>query len=128
MSKLATGAAIISEWLGEGGVPVPREQAQARANVCLNCEFNAKRTLWEQLEQPVIVTIRALLKLKSGMKMRVAGEQQLGTCKICACQINLKVHAPIKFIADETDDETLAEFPPWCTFKQEIVEYRKTNL
>ena len=117
MNRIATGAAILSKWWGDGGSPVDSKLSQTRADVCLKCQHNSRHTLWDELERPVANTIRALLKLKSGMQLHTSGENELGTCKICWCSLPLKVHAPIKFIAEETEDEVLRELPPWCLIK-----------
>lgn len=133
MNRIASGASILAEWWGEGGSPVAQELAQGRADTCLyvkwvdaeghgqiGCPFNAKRTLWSLLTAPVAATVKRLLQLKSNMKMSVNGEKRLGTCKICLCSLPLKVHAPIKFIAEETDQEMLKEAPAFCWVRKEI--------
>ncbi len=120
--KVIAGAHVLSEWLGEGGKPVPHEIAQSRAETCLICPKNARHTLWHMLEAPVAGTILRLIEVKNDMQLTVEGEAQLGTCRVCLCLLPLKVHAPIRFIAGETDEETLKEFPPGCWVKREIGE------
>lgn len=125
MSRLTTGAAILSEWWGEGGQPVPQALAQARADVCLKCQFNSRHTLWDEMERPVAKLIRQLLKLKSGMQMKTEGDSELGTCRICFCALPLKVFAPIKFIDEHTEPGALAELPRWCWQVAEIEQLNK---
>lgn len=120
MKRLLQGSRILVTWFGAGGKGVFPAVAQSRANVCLECPQNARKTLWGLLETPVSKTIRAVMAYKEQRKIAVRGEENLGTCRVCLCHLPLKVHVPIAFIAEETDAADLAEFPDFCWVKREI--------
>lgn len=98
---------VRSEWLGEGGHPVPNRQAQERANVCLKCPQNVERPLAEFLEESVVLLVKRQVELKNQMKLRVDGEKLLHICEACGCKLSLKVHVPIQFVKDTTEMERL---------------------
>ncbi len=109
-----SGATVLVEWLGDGAVPVPITQAQARANVCLTCPENREGHKWLKLTASIVRTIAEQMQVKAEMKLRVVGEERLHSCRICLCPLALKVHVPLPTILEHTDDETLAAFPPHC--------------
>jgi hypothetical protein len=53
IAKYAAGIAILKEWLGKKGIPVKSDLAESRAQTCLKCRLNAKKTLWDQLSYHV---------------------------------------------------------------------------
>lgn len=104
---------LMSSWIGDGLRPVHREDAQKRANVCLSCPHN-KGDWTEIFKNKVALTIRRQIELKNKMNMRVDGEKSLHLCGVCHCVLRLKVHVPIEFINETTDDKTMKEFPSHC--------------
>ena len=96
-----------SSWLGSGGKPVPKDQSQSRANVCLKCPMNVRKPIYESLAGPVAKLVRSQIELKNRMKLRVDGEKSLGVCNGCSCILILKVHAPLEFILSTTDTKNL---------------------
>lgn len=111
---------LISEWLGEGGKAVNPDHSQKRADVCLKCPKNNVNTSLESLfKDAVAATIKKQLDLKNKMNLRVNGEKSLGICDVCGCVNRLKVHSPIKFILENTDEETMKELPSECWQKIE---------
>jgi len=103
---------VRSQWLGEGGHPVPVQQAQRRADVCLKCQKNDKTMpLYEGMATEVALLVRRQLELKSQMNLRVNGEEGLHVCSGCLCILKLKVHVPMKFIASTSD---MTKLDPKC--------------
>lgn len=94
-------------WLGDGGHPVPKEQAQSRANICMRCPKNVRKPFWEFLAVPAIAAVQRQLNLKDDMALKVEGENSLHTCDGCECILKLKVWTPIKHIIDTTDIDAL---------------------
>ncbi len=118
-----TGAAILKDWLGEGGEPVLSRRAECRSYICLYCPENKKGNWWDQLKTELANLIRAQLEIKNKLELRVPEEEHLGTCATCFCNLPLKVWCPIKHIAKHTKPETLARFPGACWQKNEIEHY-----
>ena len=82
--------AVRKSWFGAGGEPVSPELAQARANVCLKCPMNYKGDwLWNMATQ---MAINAQSQLRSIMKLKVEGEEDLKTCEACGCVTRLKIY------------------------------------
>lgn len=105
--QLANGAKILVEWIGSGGVPVDKELAQARADVCLKC---SKHDLNFGITEIAAGVIAQQIELKNHLKLRVSGERSLHTCSVCGCALRLKVHVPLHRILPEPTDN----FPPEC--------------
>lgn len=111
---------LVSQWLGEGGKPVPQHQAQARADVCTgrlsgkSCPMNQPRDIEEVLSTAVALTVKRQIELKNSMKLRVEGEKLLHVCEACDCVLRLKVQTPLKFILQNTSDETFDKLPAFC--------------
>lgn len=118
--KISDGAKIIIEWLGDGGEPVPIAIAQRRADICLGCPENAKKTMWSWLSAPVARTVLTWIARKNEWKLTVEGEEDLGTCKICLCHMPTKVWTPIMHIKNHTDERMLNKLPDHCWVKNEI--------
>jgi hypothetical protein len=98
-----------SAWLGDGGQPVSYDQAQARANVCLQCPMNEEMGLYEGLAKHEADKLKKQIELKNSMALRVDGEKRLHICKACLCVLRLKVWAQMKHIKDTTDIDKLDE-------------------
>src|ERR1051325_8672503 len=111
---------MLQDWIGEGMMPVPRTQAQARANVCLACPMNEEGRIDEFFKAPVAAFIRKQIEVKNGMKLRVEGEKKLHICSVCGCVERLKIWSHIKHIGQVTDTETLKAFPSNCWIGKEL--------
>lgn len=112
--RVAGGARVLIEWLGDGATPVEIARAQARADVCLTCPENKPGYRWLRLTADAVRAIAEQMQTKDAMKLRVAGEEKLHACAICLCPLPLKVHVPLLTILAHTDAETLAAFPGYC--------------
>jgi hypothetical protein len=96
-----------SSWLGDGGQPVPQEQANARAAVCVACPKNQPHHLYEILTVPAVVEVERQLELRDKMKLHAQDEDKLHICEACWCVLRLKVHTPLKHILGTTDMNAL---------------------
>lgn len=111
---------ILHDWLGEGCNPVPIEQAQARADVCLKCPNNYQGSwMWNLATS---MAIASQMKLRDLMAIKVNGEERLRVCTVCGCKVQLKIHVPIKHIYSHTSDEMVNRFPDFCWIRKEITE------
>ena len=101
------------DWLGGDGKPVPPKVSQRRADMCLDCAFNAKGFAVEAIGDAV----RHHLSAKRKMSLSVSGEELLHTCSLCRCALPLKVHVPIKHIRAYQREEVrqkIRERKPEC--------------
>jgi hypothetical protein len=124
IKQTAEGAKVISDWLGHGGSTVPKEQAEARADICRSCPQNIKGDWWNRAVGGVADVIRLHLQAKASEKLQVKNEHELGTCGACLCNTILKVWCPIEHIKKYTPESTLEKYDPKCWVKH---EYKNTR-
>ncbi len=105
---------LYSQWIGEGLRPVPKEQAQERANVCLKCPLNQPKRTGEFLKTEVALLVRRQIELKNQMNLRIDGEKSLHICTGCGCSLKLKPWVPIEMIRNTTDITKLNQSEPRC--------------
>jgi len=101
---------IRRDWFGDSGVPVSPELAQQRADICLKCPYNQEMPVWELFASAVAFAVKQQLKLKSELKLRVNGEENLHVCSACLCVNSLKAWTPLKFILEYTEPEVMDSF------------------
>ena len=111
---------ILTDWLGDGGLPVPSKQAESRADVCLSCSFHKPDRWWETAKEKIADVIKLHLETKNQMKISVPQEEKLGMCRACGCCVRLKAHVPIEHIQAHTSKEQKAKYPPWCWVLKEM--------
>jgi uncharacterized protein (UPF0218 family) len=113
ISQAMDGSAILKDWLGDGGIPVPKEQSQARADICSGrltanpCPFNVAG--FAPIEA-VAEAIKQQTEEKNKLNLRVEGEENLKSCDLCWCPLPLKVHVPMSYIVSKTPAKMLAKF------------------
>lgn len=111
--QLLSGAAILSDWLGEGAKPVAPELAQDRADRCTGrltgnpCPYNDSG--FKPVES-IANLIHAWAEKKNEMALTVIGEENLHTCQVCFCDLKTKTHVPMKTILDRTPQAMLDKF------------------
>jgi hypothetical protein len=110
------GIRILSDWVGDGGVVVSKEQAQLRADTCLGC--NENKAGWVAVEA-VASAIREQVELKNDLDLRVEGEKSLHTCAVCVCPIKLKVWTPIEYCVKYMAKQEKEQFPSHCWIVKE---------
>lgn len=117
---------VLLEWLGSGGKPVPKEQAEKRSVYCLTCPKNVAPLWWEKMtKDPIAQAMKTQLELKHSMDMSVSNEDKLGICRVCGCCLPLKVFVSLKHIQEHTPDDVMKSFPAWCWIKLELSEQPK---
>ena len=95
VASIPRGAEVIWNWLGEGGITVAQEEAQRRANICLNCPGNNVGGI---LKESLAEMVKRHIEVKNNLGLRVYGEKSLGECEVCLCQLRLKVWVPIELV------------------------------
>ena len=114
--KIADGASILFEWLGNGGECVDTEIAQRRTNVCLTCEFNKPGF---KIAETVAKAIKSQVELRNSLGLRTVGIKSLKTCAVCECYLPLKIFVPMEKLRAEETDESLGKYPDFCWMKTE---------
>lgn len=117
----AIGLAILQDWLGDGCEVVPKEQAEARAKVCLSCPHNvSKGWWWKHVKDPIATAIRSHIAAKRMMELEVENEDRLWMCGVCGCAIPTVVWTPIDYIEEHTPYAIYQEYPEFCWKKREM--------
>lgn len=116
VESIDRGVEVITDWLGDGGIPVDRELAQARADICLNCPSN---TAGNRLIECVATAVRRHVEVKNKLGLRVSGEKSLHECGICLCSLKLKIWVPIGLIRRHMMEGEMDKFPDYCWQKIE---------
>lgn len=109
------GTATLFTWLvkGEGLVPAP--QAEARASICVGCNFNAEPQGCTSCNSKVM---RLAVEKVVGTR-RTSFHNQLRSCRICSCQLAAKVHLPLPSILRFMPEEQLSQLPSHCWILKE---------
>ena len=114
LSKYVNGARILRDWLGSGGVPVSKELAQSRANVCLMCPLNKHGI---ELTEMASEAIREQIGVKNHLQLHVDGENDLFTCEVCSCPLKLKVFVPFRLVKPLPEEKD--KYPGVCWLRTE---------
>jgi len=108
---IADGAKNLAIWVGSGGLVVSQEDAQARAEICLNCPLNEPGMA---VTSEVASATRAFLEFKNQLRLRVNGEKSLHHCKGCGCVLRLLIWEPQDRIKSQMTSEEVKLSPPFC--------------
>lgn len=111
LRQTAQGARILAEWLGDGGTPVDRRQAQDRIDTCNRCIHN-KPTDARSVTKAVAEAILEQEQARNDLAMFLQGEGLAGTCDVCGCYLKLKVWVPLSYLGK-------TEMPDNCWISQE---------
>lgn len=120
------GAEAISDWLGEGGIPVDNSVSFNRAVSCTigfngrPCPHNVAPRWWENAKGEVANWIRREMAIKAKLNIATPMDEDLHICDVCKCCMTLKVHAPIQHIRAHITPEMLRKFPVFCWQKKEL--------
>lgn len=124
--QTAKGGVIIADWIGAGGLPVPQEAADSRAQCCITgndgkrCPHNTAPLWWEHATGSIAQAIRDMLSIKNEIAMEVKGEEHLQMCRQCGCCLRLKVWAPMSHVRKVLDPDTISKLPSYCWMKHEL--------
>jgi hypothetical protein len=110
----SSGVKTLYDWGDEGFKPVGQEEAQSRSDVCTgrttghSCPYNQGAAF--PLTGPVAEVIKAHVEKKNRLKLSVLGEDELHACRICRCDMKLKVWVPIELIKAQMTKQVLNDF------------------
>lgn len=115
--RLVNGKDALLAWLGEGGKPVEKEEAERRAKICSVCPKNGKAELsW--FTKMASEAIRVALNIRNDMGLQTSVDDKLDCCQACLCPLRLKVHTPMKHILKHLTPEVKADLDPGCWILQ----------
>jgi hypothetical protein len=120
IKRTASGAGVLRDWLGDGAVPVPNEQAERRAEVCAGCPRNAKGDWTAWFTEPVAALIRQQLSIRSDLSLSTPFDARLNVCEACGCPLKLKVHVPLNHITAHLSDEVKEKLEARCWILAEM--------
>lgn len=104
---------ILTDWVGDGGNPVPQIIADARAKTCIACPQNQPKQ--RGLESTVAKEILRQERIRTSLRLRSNGEAMLNTCQVCSCHLPLKVWVPLEHIVKHST----MEMPDNCWVRTE---------
>lgn len=114
------GAKNLTEWLGQGGTPVPKAESERRAHICAGdndktkCPKNQKGDWTRFFTVPASASIKKLLSIKNDMALTTPHDESLGVCSSCGCPLTLKVHEPMTNIVNHMTPEVEMDLDPRC--------------
>lgn len=121
--RMGTGTEIVFSWVGSGGNTVTQHEAQLRSDICTGrlsgvaCPYNVAENFFTGSAGE---TVKKLVEIKNGSKLRVRGEKSLGNCAVCKCHLRTKIWTPMEHIRKHTTDDELRELPPICWQRVEV--------
>lgn len=108
----------IMSWARDGDPPVPLEQVEQRANVCLSCPMHGYPTdCGSCATAEIVATVGSFL-----VGTRIPADTHLKACKVCACMLRVKVRAPLAAIRRHMPKAQLEALPPACWINVESTE------
>ncbi len=110
----AAGAALLTEWLGDGMKPVETSEAERRAQICVKCPLNSLGDFWTRIQASAASRLKQLAEMKNGMNLKTTVDDKLFSCQGCDCWQPLKTWVPIHHILAHTSDETKTKLDPGC--------------
>jgi hypothetical protein len=106
MSNVLTGVAALSDWIGQGGTPVPPEEAQRRATICLTCPLNQNQQKGMAF---AAIQFRRFIASKNQANLHIVGEENLKVCTGCNCYLPLKCWIPMENITPYLSEESMVK-------------------
>ena len=116
----AAGLKTLKDWVGEGLVPVSKEQAESRATACTKgydgkpCQFNKAPLWWESAKGSIAEAIKKQIELRNKMELSTSQDADLHMCSACGCCLVLKIFTPIKYIKSHTPEGRVELYPRFC--------------
>ncbi len=103
------GVSAITDWQKDGAKAVPKEQAESRAAVCVECPLNGQGDFGKWFIAPAAAAIKRQIEWLTSQKLSTTQDSKLNICEGCLCAMKLKVWMPIDYIKKGLSDETISE-------------------
>lgn len=114
VNRIAAGVRTLLDWLGAGGRPVEKEEAESRAAICVTCPLNKPGNILSYFTAPVAKEIGLQLEMKNKLSLSTRLDGSLHICTGCDCPLRLKVWVPMEHILKFTTEETKKRLVPYC--------------
>lgn len=121
LSQTIAGIAILKDWLGDEAKTVSLVQAERRAKICSTCPHNTGGRSWDWVKNEVADAVRHQIEVKQSYTLNTSHDDELFTCDMCGCNLQLKVWCPTVYFARKTKPDQLKTYPGHCWQKQEIL-------
>jgi hypothetical protein len=106
LTDVIRGTVVLASFVAGGSVPVPREEAERRAQICLQCQYNVR------FPTPCTGVCGELLSIAQ----RVAGghgtqyDRGLHACSICACYNAAQIWIPMEHLKKGVTEDMVKQF------------------
>lgn len=114
-----SGLQITGSWLGKGGVPVSKDLANQRAEICSTCPKNGRGSWTRYFTVPAAALLKKEIERRNKMKLSTPFDEKLNVCEVCNCPLHLKVHTPLADIVDNMKPEVRTDLDPRCWILKE---------
>ena len=113
LMQMAGGVQAVSEWLGNGMIPVNQHEAEYRGATCRKCPRNItdEKSLGT-IRKRVASAIKRHVEAKKALRLEVYKEEALGMCGVCGCWMPLKIWVPSSIVKKRTKD--FSKYPVDC--------------
>jgi hypothetical protein len=112
--KLWAGLRSTNDWIDSGVPAVPKEQAEARATVCVACPLNGKGGIESFFTVPASEAIKRQIQKLETRKLATSLDAKLGVCTACLCPLPLLVQTPLQFKLAHMTPDTRAALDKSC--------------
>lgn len=106
LTDVIHGTKVLASFVADGSIPVPREEAERRAQICKACDFNVR------FPTPCTGVCGELLNIA----LKVSGNQgtqydrSLHSCSICHCYNAAQIWIPLENLEKGVTDDMKKQF------------------
>jgi hypothetical protein len=106
LTDVIRGTVVLASFVAAGSNPVPREEAERRARICQQCEYNRKFP----------TTCTGVCGELLSLAKRLAGghgtqyDRGLHSCSICRCYNAAQIWVPMEFLEKGLTDDMRSQF------------------
>lgn len=114
VQNVIDGTKVMARFLVRGRKTVDQEEANRRAKICSNCQFNSR-----EFDCPscAMKTIHEVVESIVGNKS-THYDAGLNACRICLCSLKAKVHFPLDILQNDVDKQQDDLLPAHCWVKK----------
>jgi len=109
LKRVNAGRTMLLDWEKAGYPQAPQEQAEARAERCVDCKKNGQGDFTTWFTEPAAEHIKNQIERLKEINLSTLKDDLLGTCSVCLCPLRLKMHPPTEFVLKYLDDTIKAE-------------------
>lgn len=110
-SDISRFAYSVQSFIEQGGDYVPQEEANRRAEICMQCPYRIENTFCSACQGLVGFLTSAVFGTRT-----TPYDDKLGNCGVCKCYNKIAVHWPLE--AQSTEGLTNDDFPDHCWKKK----------